>query len=94
MGVAGEPPANRTDDNQVLYPWGDADDNDQLQAFDAALTLLEVLVSSTLSGLPELAANVDIDPLGTGITPFDASLILQHRVGLISSFPVQDATCY
>ena len=91
LGVAGEPPVNRTDDNQVLYPWGDADDNDQLQAFDAALTLLEVLVSSTLEGLPELAANVDLDPVGTGITPFDASLILQHRVGLISSFPVQDA---
>ena len=92
LGVAGEPPVNRTDDNQVLDPWGDADDNDQLQAFDAALTLLEVIDPNTLSGLPERAANVDSDPVGTGINPFDASLILQHRVGIITSFPVQDAT--
>lgn len=61
-------------------------------AFDAALTLLDVLSSGTLlSGLERLAANVDIDPVGSGINPFDASLILQHRVGLITTFPVQDA---
>ena len=91
LGAAGEAPANLTDDNLVLDPWGDADDNDQLQAFDAALTLLEVLDGSTLEGLPELAANVDVDPVGTGVNPFDASLILQHRVGIIDVFPVQDA---
>jgi len=91
LTLIGEGQVDRTDDNQVLYPWGDADDNEQLQAYDAALTLLEVIFPSTLSGLPELAVNVDIDPVGTGINPFDASLILQHRVGLITSFPVQDA---
>ena len=88
----GAPQVDRTDDDQVLNPWGDADDNEQLQAFDAALTLLEVLFPATLNGLEELAANVDSDPVGTGINPFDASLILQHRVGIISSFPVQAAT--
>ena len=88
----GAPQVDRTDDNQVLNPWGDADDNEQLQAFDAALTLLEVIFPATLSGLEELAANVDTDPVGTSINPYDASLILQHRVGIISSFPVQAAT--
>jgi hypothetical protein len=88
----GAPQVDRTDIDQVLNPWGDADDNEQLQAFDAALTLLEVIFPATLSGLEELAANVDSDPVGTGINPFDASLILQHRVGFISSFPVQAAT--
>jgi predicted GH43/DUF377 family glycosyl hydrolase len=92
LGGAGEPPTDRTDDNLVLDPWGDADDNDQPQAYDAAMVLLEVLDDQTLSGLPELAANVDIDPVGTGLTPFDASLILQYRVGIITSFPVQDPT--
>jgi len=91
LAVDGAPQVDRTDDNQVLNPWGDADDNEQLQAFDAALTLLEVIFPATLSGLEELAANVDIDPVGTGINPFDASLILQHRVGIITTFPVQAA---
>ena len=50
-----------------------------------------MLFPSTLSGLEELAANVDIDPVGSGINPFDAALILQHRVGIITSFPVQAA---
>ena len=91
LAADGAPQVDRTAVDQVLDPWGDADDNEQLQAFDAALTLLEVIFPTTISGLEELAVNVDLDPVGTGITPFDASLILQHRVGIINSFPVQDA---
>jgi hypothetical protein len=84
---------DRTATDDVIDPWGDADDNEALQAFDAAQVLIDVLSSGThLSANGRLAANVDIDPVATGITPFDASLVLQKRVGLISSFPVQDPT--
>ncbi len=82
---------NRTTTNDVINPWGDADDNESLQAFDAAKALLHVLNPSA-TPIDTLATNVDIDPVNTGITPFDASLILQKRVGLIASFPVQDPT--
>lgn len=82
---------DRTATDDVIDPWGDADDNESLQAFDAAQVLIDVLSGGThLSTNGRLAGNVDIDPVGTGITPFDASLILQKRVGLIASFPVQD----
>lgn len=77
--------------DDVIFPWGDADDNESLQAFDAARVLLHVLLPGS-NPIDEQAANVDIDPVGTGISPFDASLILQKRVGLIASFPVQDPT--
>jgi len=79
---------NRTDTDQVIDPFGDADGNGNVQAFDAAQTLLHVLLPH-LTGLELIQANVDTDPSGTGVTPFDASLILQRRVGLISIFPVQ-----
>jgi Tol biopolymer transport system component len=81
---------NRTDTDQVVNPFGDADGNGLVQAFDAAKVLLHVL-SPSLTGLELIQANVDLDPIGTDITPFDASLILQKRVGLIAIFPVQTA---
>jgi len=82
---------DRTAADDVINPWGDADDNEQLQAFDAAQVLLDVLSSGTfLTDLERRSANVDIDPVGTGINTFDASLVLQKRVGFIVSFPVQD----
>ncbi len=85
--------SNRTATDDVIDPWGDADDNESLQAFDAAQVLIDVLSGGTqLSANGRLAANVDIDPVATGISPFDASLILQRRVGLINTFPVQDPT--
>ena len=80
--------ANLTAVDQVIDPFGDADGNGTVQAFDAAQVLLHVL-SPFLTGLEAIQANVDTDPVGTGINPFDASLILQKRVGLISTFPVQ-----
>ena len=82
---------DRTAQNDVIFPWGDTDDNDALQAFDAAQVLIDVLSGSTyFSAQARLVGNVDIDPVATGITPFDAALILQKRVERISSFPVQD----
>ena len=80
---------DRTDVNDVIFPWGDADDNDVLQAFDAAKILVHVLNGSPID---EQAANVDDETVTSGINPFDASLVLQKRVGLISTFPVQDPT--
>ena len=79
---------DRTDTDQVVDPFGDADGNAVVQAFDAAQVLLHVL-SPFITGLELIQANVDTDPAGTGVSPFDASLILQRRVGLISIFPVQ-----
>lgn len=77
---------------QVLDPWGDASGNGQLRGFDAAEILAHVVGSATLTGLDSLSANVDdLAPFGQ-ITSFDASLVLQKRVGLIGHFPVQEKT--
>lgn len=71
-----------------LTHFGDADGNDQLQAFDASRVLVHVLTPS-LSGRDSLAANIDsLAPFGA-ITPYDAALVLQQRVGLRHRFPVQ-----
>ena len=40
--------------------------------------------------MDSLAANVDLQAPFGAITPFDATLVLQHRVGLIDRFPVQE----
>jgi hypothetical protein len=83
---------DRTDTNDVINPWGDADDNESLQAFDAAKVLLEVLFGNQLTPVGLRSANVDNQSVTSGINTFDASLILQKRVGLIASFPVQEPT--
>ena len=76
------------DDDEVVDPFGDADGNGDVQAFDAAKILFHQLVPF-LVGVDSLAANVDsLAPFGA-ITPYDASLVLQKRVGLIGRFPVQ-----
>ncbi len=80
---------DRTAPNDVIDPWGDADDNESLQAFDAARVLL-YLLNPGANPIDVQASNVDITPVTSGILAFDAALILQKRVGLISSFPVQD----
>ena len=82
---------NRVDDDEVVDPFGDADGNGQTQAFDAFKVLLHSL-SPFLTGLDSLASNVDalaFDPVAGKITPFDATLVLKKRVGLIAAFPVQ-----
>ena len=76
----------------VLDPWGDASGNGQLRGFDAAEILAHVVGSSTLTGLDSLSANLDELAPFASITAFDASLVLQKRVGLIGHFPVQEKT--
>ena len=70
--------------------FGDADGNGRVQAFDASRVLVHVLAPQ-LTGLDSLAANVDSLAPDGSITPYDAALILQHRVGLRRRFPVQQA---
>jgi hypothetical protein len=78
------------DTTHILGHFGDADGNGQLQAFDASRILTHVLAPE-LSLRDSLAANVDsLAPFGV-ITPFDAALVLQHRVGLRRRFPVQES---
>ena len=80
------------DTDYVVDPFGDADANGSVQAFDAARVLFHVLVPH-LTGLDSLSANLDLlafDPVQGKITPYDASLILQKRVGLIDRFEVQE----
>ena len=83
------------DDNEVVDPFGDADGNGLVQAYDAALVLIHRLSTysggdGTLSGLDSLSANVDqAAPFGI-IDGYDASLILQKVVGLIGRFEVQE----
>ena len=85
-------PEARIETTAVVALFGDADGNKQLQTFDAARVLSHVL-EPFLTGLDSLSTNVDaqaFDAASGRITPLDASLILQHRVGLIRRFPVQE----
>ena len=78
-----------SDTTYVLGLFGDADANGRLQAFDASRILNHVL-APVLGELDSLAANVDsLAPFGA-ITPYDAALVLQQRVGLLRRFPVQE----
>ena len=77
----------------VVDPWGDASGDGKLRGFDASQILFHAVdIGPPLSGLDSLAANVDsLAPFGP-INEFDASLVLQMRVGLIDHFPVQEKT--
>jgi len=76
------------------YLYGDVTANDEVTAYDAALTLqysvgLDPL--PTIDPLPWEAWRIkvaDVDA-SNDITAIDASLILQYSVGLISQFPCQ-----
>ena len=83
--------AIREDSTQIVNLFGDADGNGLLQAFDATRVLAHVLVPF-LVGRDSLAANVDSLAPASPITPYDASLILQRRVGVRHLFPVQAAS--
>ncbi|MBT6630854.1 MAG: T9SS type A sorting domain-containing protein, partial [Gemmatimonadetes bacterium] len=78
----------RTDTSIVIERFGDADGNGLLQAFDANVILRHV-VQPALSGADSLAANVDSLAPMSAVTPLDAAMLLQQRVGLRSRFPVQ-----
>jgi len=79
----------------IIY--GDVDDNQLIQAYDAALTLQYSVMMDPLPNIDprpwvewrKLRADVSGDG---NIYAYDASLILQRVVGLISSFPVEDQT--
>ena len=75
----------------VIDPWGDASGDGKLRGFDAFKILAHWLQNSPLTGLDSLSANVDIEAPFGPITSYDASLVLQRRVGLIDHFPVQEA---
>ena len=83
-----------TDDDEVVDPFGDADGNGNVQAFDAAQVLWHRLQTyaggaGSLSGLDSLSANVDsLAPFGI-IDGYDASLVLRKVVGLVDRFEVQ-----
>ena len=82
--------ARVSDTTHVLELFGDADANQRLQAFDASRILSHVL-APLLPERDSLAANVDsLAPFGA-ITPYDAALVLQQRVGLRRRFPVQES---
>ncbi len=78
------------DTSFVVALFGDAYRNGLLQALDAAAVLGHVL-NPSLAGIDSLAANVDSSAPQGAITPFDAALILQHRVGIRHRFPVQES---
>ena len=77
------------DTDTVVDPFGDADGNGNVQAFDASQVLSHVL-APFLTGLDSLSANVDGQAPFSTLTPFDASLTLQRVVNLIDRFPVQE----
>ena len=78
------------DTSLVVDQFGDADGNGLVQAFDASRVLAHVLAPS-LEELDSLAANVDSLAPFSAISPYDAALILQHRVGMRRRFPVQES---
>jgi parallel beta-helix repeat protein len=65
---------------------GDVSLNGNVQAFDASKVLKHVVGSELLNTLQLSVADVSG---ATGVTTYDASLILQYSVGLISSFPAE-----
>ena len=86
------PPQTRRQDHQVIGLFGDADGNNHLRFADQLLILQHALGLVVLSGLDSLAANVDAEAPFGPITPADAVLVLQRRLGHISRFPVQAST--
>jgi len=78
----------RSDTSIVIERFGDADGNGLLQAFDANVILRHV-VQPALNGADSLAANVDSLAPMSAVTPLDAAMLLQQRVGLLSRFPIQ-----
>jgi hypothetical protein len=72
-----------------VNPFGDAEGNGQVQAYDASRVLYHRL-SPFLVGLDSLSSNVDLGAPFGPITAYDAALILQRRVGRIWRFPVQE----
>ncbi len=86
MSPSGNFPAQS---DKAVNPFGDADGNGHVQAYDASRVLYHRL-SPFLVGLDSLTANLDLGAPFTQITAYDAALVLQRRVGRIWRFPVQE----
>lgn len=74
----------------TLDLFGDASGNGGVRGFDASLILNHSVGAMTLTGADSLSANLDVGAPYTKINAFDASLILQQRVGLLGAFPVRN----
>lgn len=85
-----------SDTISIFSKYGDADANDAVQAYDAALTLQKSVGIDPIPSkdpLPwedwrEIAVDVDGD--GT-TTAYDAGLIIQKSIDLISKFPIEES---
>lgn len=80
----------------TAYTYGDVDENGNIQAFDASITLQYIV---GLDPLPTIdprpweewrMTTADVDGNGS-LQAYDASLILQYVVGLITVFPVEES---
>lgn len=80
----------RLDAGYAILPLGDVDGNGQAQAFDAARILAHQVGLLTLTGRDSLAANLDLQAPNSAISSYDAALVIQRRLGLLSRFPVQE----
>jgi hypothetical protein len=73
--------------NGVVNPlMGDVTLNGTIQAYDATFVLKHIATLITLNAKQLIVADVSGS---VGVTAFDASLILQFAVGLISTFPAE-----
>jgi len=86
--------------NEVLgLRYGDVDDNTQIQAFDAAITLQFTVGLDPIPSIDPLPwedwriETADVDG-NDDVQAFDASLILQYVVGGITAFPVEESDLY
>lgn len=88
---AGVPPVELTDGSVIIPPkvCGDADENNEIQAYDAALTLQHAIELIVLPQQGEINADVNED---SDITAFDAAIILRQAIGL--PMPQGVTTCF
>jgi Leucine-rich repeat (LRR) protein len=80
-----------SDTVQVVSLFGDVQQNDKVQAFDAAFILATSVGNTTATRRDSLL--MDVDGSGT-VKAFDASYVLQYVVRLIARFPVQTDSMY
>ncbi|MCF7805302.1 MAG: T9SS type A sorting domain-containing protein [Candidatus Marinimicrobia bacterium] len=71
-----------------VYTPGDVDNNQNIQAFDAALILKNLVGLTSFNHGDSAAADVTQDH---SISAFDASVLLQYGVGLVDSLPYDTA---
>ena len=80
-----------TENVQVVSLFGDVQQNNKVQAFDAAFILATCVELTTPTGRDTIL--MDVDGSGT-LRAMDASYVLQYVVRLIDRFPVQTDSVY